>query len=56
MAMPNGVSAINGHSNVDVEAIVIGAGFGGLRMLYELNKRGISARAFEAGSGVGGTW
>jgi len=37
-------------------AVVIGAGFGGLRMLYELRDRGISAQAIEAGSDVGGTW
>ena len=56
MATPNGVSAMNGHSGVDFEAIIIGAGFGGIRMLYELNKRGISARIFEKGTNVGGTW
>jgi cation diffusion facilitator CzcD-associated flavoprotein CzcO len=43
-------------TNTHYDAIVIGAGFGGIRMLYELGKRGFSARAFEAGSGVGGTW
>lgn len=40
----------------DFEALVIGAGFGGIRMLHELGKRNISAKAIEAGSGVGGTW
>ncbi len=56
MATPNGVSTTNGHRSVDFEALVIGAGFGGLRMLYELNKRGVSAKVFEAGTNVGGTW
>lgn len=38
------------------DAVVIGAGFAGLYMLYRLRKLGLSARAFEAGDGVGGTW
>ena len=43
-----------GHSHFD--SIVIGAGFGGLRMLWELRRLGLSARVLEAGSNVGGTW
>lgn len=39
-----------------IEAIIVGAGFGGVRMLAELKSRGITARVFEAGTGVGGTW
>ena len=41
---------------VDYDAIVIGAGFGGLRMLQELRTLGLSTKCFEAGSDVGGTW
>lgn len=52
----NGVPATNGVAPVDYEVIIIGAGFGGIRMLYELKKRGITGRAFEKGSNVGGTW
>lgn len=44
------------NKDVDFSAIIIGAGFGGLRMLYELRKLGVSAKVIEAGSGVGGTW
>jgi cyclohexanone monooxygenase len=36
--------------------LVIGAGFGGLRVLHELRWRGFSVRVLEAGSDVGGTW
>lgn len=53
----NGVNGVNGDAgdrNYDLEAIVIGAGFSGLRMLYELRKRGIAGKVFESGSGVGG--
>src|SRR3954469_12873127 len=38
------------------DAIVVGAGFAGLSMLHKLRGLGLSARVFEAGSGVGGTW
>jgi cyclohexanone monooxygenase len=38
------------------DAVVVGAGFAGLYMLHRLRKLGLSARVYEAGSGVGGTW
>ena len=38
------------------DAVVIGAGFSGLYMLYRLRELGLSARVYEAGEGVGGTW
>src|SRR6266540_3661050 len=40
----------------DFEAIVIGAGFGGLRMLHGLRQLGLSVKVIEAASDVGGTW
>src|SRR5262245_20454330 len=39
-----------------VDAVVVGAGFAGLYMLYRLQGLGLSAQGFETGSGVGGTW
>jgi cyclohexanone monooxygenase len=38
------------------DAIVVGAGFAGMYMLHRLCGLGFSARVFEAGGGVGGTW
>ncbi len=38
------------------DAVVIGAGFAGLYALVRLRQLGLSARAIEAGEGVGGTW
>ena len=52
----DGAHLADDHPHVDFEAVIIGAGFGGIRMLYELGKRGISGKVFEAGSNVGGTW
>ena len=40
----------------DCDAVVIGAGFAGLYALHRLRGMGLDVRAFEAGSGVGGTW
>ena len=39
-----------------LDAIVVGGGLGGLYALHRLRGLGLTARAFEAGSGVGGTW
>ena len=39
-----------------LDAVVIGAGFAGLYMLYRLREQGFSVHGFEQGDGVGGTW
>ena len=39
-----------------LDAVVVGAGFAGLYMLHRLRGLGMSARVFEAGDGIGGTW
>jgi len=41
---------------INTDAIIIGAGFGGMYMLHSLRKLGISVRAIEAGGDVGGVW
>jgi cyclohexanone monooxygenase len=41
----------------ELDAVVVGAGFSGLYMLHRLRDTlGLSARVFEAGGDVGGTW
>ena len=41
----------------DFDAVVIGAGFAGLGMLWRLREElGMSVQVYESGSGVGGTW
>src|SRR5947209_6924797 len=41
----------------DFDAVIVGAGFAGLYMLYRARDvLGLSARVYEAGDGVGGTW
>ena len=40
----------------DLDAVIVGAGFAGLYMLHRLRGLGLSARVYEAGDGIGGTW
>ena len=39
-----------------VDVAIVGAGFAGLYMLYRARQAGFTARVFERGGGVGGTW
>src|SRR5688572_15919890 len=43
-------------SQRQLDAVIVGAGFAGLYMLHRLRGLGISARVYEAGDGIGGTW
>jgi cyclohexanone monooxygenase len=51
----------NGHhrqpeTGTVFDAVIVGAGFAGLYMLHRLRGLGFTARVYEAGGGVGGTW
>ena len=50
------MSHSNPSESAQLDAVVVGAGFAGLYMLYKLRQLGLKARVFEAGDGVGGTW
>jgi cyclohexanone monooxygenase len=39
-----------------IDAVIVGAGFGGMYMLHRLRGLGLSAIVFETAAGVGGTW
>jgi cyclohexanone monooxygenase len=41
---------------IEVDVVIVGAGFAGLYALYRLRKQGLRVRVMEAGGGVGGTW
>ena len=47
---------VNTESIPHFDAVVVGAGFGGMYMLYKLREMGLSAKVFERGTNVGGTW
>ena len=42
--------------NLEVDALVVGAGFGGVFCMQELRKRGFKTVVLEAGMDLGGTW
>lgn len=62
----NASSHANGHANsqtanfepvhLDLDALIVGAGFAGVYLLYQLRKEGLNARIVEAGRGLGGVW
>lgn len=50
-------AASAGAASEALDAVVVGAGFAGLYMLYYLRDRlGLNVRGYEVGDGVGGTW
>ena len=40
----------------EYDALIVGAGFSGMYMLYRLLNLGLRVRVIEEASGVGGTW
>src|SRR5215467_5170783 len=40
----------------DLDVAVVGAGFSGIYAVHAFRSAGLTVRAFEAGSGIGGTW
>ncbi|BDD62296.1 hypothetical protein MPDQ_006719 [Monascus purpureus] len=42
--------------NLNVDVLIVGAGFGGIYCLYEMRKLGLRAVIYEAGNDLGGTW
>jgi cyclohexanone monooxygenase len=43
-------------ADASYDVAIVGAGFSGLYMLHRLRELGLSARVYEAGASVGGTW
>ncbi len=54
--MNSETSQVAPDQNATFDAIVVGAGFAGLYMLYRLRGLGLRTRVYEAGDSVGGTW
>src|SRR5215468_10584167 len=48
--------AVDRSEPVNFDAIIVGAGVGGLYAIHRLRKLGLKLCAFEAGGDVGGTW
>ena len=56
MTMPQDKQAGRTADTSRYDAVIVGAGFAGLYMLYRLQKLGMKVKVFEAGDNVGGTW
>ena len=41
---------------IQIDALIVGAGFSGITALYNLRKQGLSAKVFESASDFGGVW
>ena len=41
---------------VDLDVVVVGAGFSGIYAVHAFRSAGLTVRAFEAADGIGGTW
>ena len=52
--MPEPSPALDQDTSFD--ALIVGAGFAGLYMLHRFREAGLTARVYEAGTDVGGTW
>ena len=42
--------------NLDVDVLIVGAGFGGVYLLHHLRKLGFKVKIYEAGTDIGGIW
>ncbi len=61
MAMPadipeSEVSSSDSVKMIQLDALIVGAGFAGMYMLYRLRNLGLKVLAVDEASGVGGTW
>src|SRR4051812_28599266 len=55
-ALQSATSTSRAASSEAYDVVVVGAGFAGMYMLHRLRGLGLSARVYEQGDGVGGTW
>jgi len=54
--MPSEAAELASQIKGEFDAIVVGAGFGGLYALYRLRKDGYRVKVLEAAADIGGTW
>ena len=51
-----GAQVKDDQSKAEFDAVIVGAGFSGMYMLYKLRNQGFSVKVLESGDDVGGTW
>ncbi len=54
--MSAALPSVSAKASGTYDVVVVGAGFAGMYMLHRLRKQGMTARVYEQGDGVGGTW
>jgi cyclohexanone monooxygenase len=54
--MPDASHTVPRQLPGQLDVVIVGAGLAGLYAIHRLRKLGLKVRAYEAGSGVGGTW
>ncbi|KAJ8088259.1 hypothetical protein PM082_022331 [Marasmius tenuissimus] len=54
--MSSNIAPQSNGKELEIDALVVGAGFGGVLMLQSLREAGLSVKVFETGSGMGGIW
>lgn len=42
--------------NLELDVLIVGAGFGGAYSLYQMRKQGFKTVLYDAGTSFGGTW
>lgn len=52
----NAANGNGGEEIIELDAVVVGAGFAGLGMLHALRGLGLTVRVFDRGESIGGTW
>ncbi|KAK4895591.1 hypothetical protein LTR27_006374 [Elasticomyces elasticus] len=55
----NGTNGSNGHAetpHIELDALIVGAGFAGVYLLHRLRQEGYNVKIAEAGTGLGGIW
>ena len=56
----NGIThAANGDNpgtHIELDALIVGAGFAGVYLLHRLRQEGFNVKIAEAGTGLGGIW
>jgi monoamine oxidase len=50
------VTQVDEGDKMQLDMLVVGAGFAGIYQLYKAREAGMTVRVLEAGEGVGGTW
>ena len=49
-------NGIHPETHIELDALIVGAGFAGVYLLHRLRQEGFKVKIAEAGTGLGGIW